>query len=189
MSWILLNHEVYDYARTYEGPAEECLFEFSLGPEQIPFTNWFRDLIVNAFEKEVVKQHGRMLELTVWEDKAPTWTTDYHVTAIASSPVTAASTSAAGVVQPALIFTLSWILIIKLVLVVIIPLIILLFVIKAINVGLFGPGGDDGGGGLLDPDGGLLGGFGSIIPLILIVLVMGMIMPIMSRGVLSRSNA
>lgn len=78
----------YPLASTYNGNAEECIFTFSLWPEQIPGTDWVRDRIINAFESEVTKQGAGMLSLQVYEDASPVWHTDYRVIAVTTaSPV------------------------------------------------------------------------------------------------------
>lgn len=84
----LIQDYLYPLAATYNGNVEECTFTFSLGPEQIPGTDWFRDQIINALEDEVVKEGARMISLQVWEDTTPLWHTDYRVIATATaSPV------------------------------------------------------------------------------------------------------
>lgn len=84
----LIQDYTYPYAATYSGYVEECTFTFSLGPEQIPGTDWFRDQVINSFESEVIKEGARMISLKVWEDKTPTLHTDYTVIVTATaSPV------------------------------------------------------------------------------------------------------
>ena len=84
--WELLSHKVYDRAKTYVGTAEECTFEFQLTPEQIPGTEWFGQLIANAFADEVTKQGSEMLDLKVYEDTEPTLWTNFRVVATATVP-------------------------------------------------------------------------------------------------------
>lgn len=84
----LIQDYLYPLASTYNGNVEECTFIFSLGPEQIPGTDWFRDQIINGLEDEVTKEGARMIKLQVWEDTTPLWHTDYKVIATATaSPV------------------------------------------------------------------------------------------------------
>jgi hypothetical protein len=86
--WELLSHKLYDLADTYNGKAEVCTFEFKLTPEQIPGTEWFGEMIANAFVDEVVKQGSEMLELEVYEDTSPTLYTNFRVVATATIPET-----------------------------------------------------------------------------------------------------
>ena len=79
---------LYPLASTYNGDAEKCTFTFSLGPEQIPGTDWLADQIINNFTDEVAKQGAQMLQLEVYEDASPALTTNYTVIATSTaSPV------------------------------------------------------------------------------------------------------
>jgi len=79
---------LYPLASTYVGNAEKCTFTFSLGPEQIPGTDWLADQVINNFTSEVEKQNAKMLKLEVYEDASPTWKTNYTVVATSTaSPV------------------------------------------------------------------------------------------------------
>ena len=69
----------------YRGPAEKCTYTFSLWPDQIPGTGWVAQQIINAHSKELEEQGSALLELKVWEDTEPFWTTDYRVEVIASA--------------------------------------------------------------------------------------------------------
>lgn len=69
----------------YRGPAEVCTYEFKLWPEQIPFTRWTAQRIMNAHNDKLAEQNSQLLELRMWEDTAPTWTTDYRVEVVASA--------------------------------------------------------------------------------------------------------
>jgi hypothetical protein len=142
----LIQDYTYPYAATYSGYVEECTFTFSLGPEQIPGTDWFRDQIIDSFESEVIKEGARMISLKVWEDKTPVWHTDYTVIVTATaSPV-------------------PWLLIIGAVLLILF-IIIIVFTIAQIRKLWYG---EEGQPGLVD-----------WMPILMMVVMMGMIMPMM----------
>ena len=69
----------------FRGHAEEATFTFSLGPEQLPGTDWAAQYVVNSFVNELAKENSSLLELRVWEDTAPTWHTDYYVEIVATA--------------------------------------------------------------------------------------------------------
>jgi len=165
-SFKLIKDYVYPYAYGYSGYVEQCTFTFSLGPEQIPGTDWTTQKAIAAFEDEVRKEGHEMISLQVWEDTSPIWTTDYKVVATA--------TSSPG---------LPWLSIIGLALIIIFVLWALTFVIKAITTLWYGPG-DNGGNGI-SSIGSLLT---SIFPLIMIMMVFMMIKPMM-KGMAGASNA
>lgn len=71
--------------QAYRGPAEFCAYEFSLWPEQIPGTGWAAQQIVDANLNALAEQGSQLLELRMWEDTAPTWTTDYKVEIVATA--------------------------------------------------------------------------------------------------------
>ena len=83
MSWVNIVDQKLN--QDYVGHAEKCSYYFSLGPEQIPGTGWAKDFIVNSHVKALRDQGSRLLELRVWEDKAPTWQTDYYVEMVATA--------------------------------------------------------------------------------------------------------
>ena len=84
----LIQDTVYHWSYVYEGPAEVCTFEFKLGPEQIPGTEWLGKKIVDHFVSELKKEKSKLLWLKVWENKTPIFTTDYIVEVGASaSPI------------------------------------------------------------------------------------------------------
>lgn len=69
----------------YRGHAEMCTYNFSLGPEQLPGTRWSAEQIWSSHVNELAKQNSDLLELRVWEDTSPTWTTDYQVEIVATA--------------------------------------------------------------------------------------------------------
>lgn len=85
---VKIKDYLYPLASTYKGDAEKCTFTFSLGPDEIPGTEWYRDQIINNFTSEVEKEGAQMLQLEVYEDTSPALTTDYTVIATSTaSPV------------------------------------------------------------------------------------------------------
>lgn len=83
---VLIQDYTYPDAPNYVGQSvEECTFKFSLGPEQIPGTDWFRDQAIQAFTDKVEEEGGHMLKLRVWEDTTPILTTDYRVEATSTA--------------------------------------------------------------------------------------------------------
>jgi len=73
------------YNQDYIGPAERCVYTFSLTPDQMPGTGWAAQKIVDAHNGELAKQGSRLLEVRMWEDTSPIWTTDYKVEVIATA--------------------------------------------------------------------------------------------------------
>jgi len=71
--------------QNYRGHAERCSYTFSLGPEQLPGTQWSAMQIMNAHVSELAKQDSHLLELRMWEDVSPTWQTDYYVEIVATA--------------------------------------------------------------------------------------------------------
>jgi len=84
----LIQHTEYPLAKTYNGKAEECIFEFKLYPDQIPGGGWLGNKIANTFANEVAKENAEMLDLKIYEDTSPVWWTNYRViTTSTASPV------------------------------------------------------------------------------------------------------
>jgi len=69
----------------FSGHAELCTYTFSLGPEQIPGMGWAAEQIINSHVDKLAEENSILLELRVWEDASPTWTTDYYVEVVASA--------------------------------------------------------------------------------------------------------
>jgi len=89
MAYELVKNVRYEpEASRYRGKAELCTFSFKLGPEQLFFTRWLAERIVDAFKSVALGKGAKPLALKMWEDKAPTWWTNYKVTLIAhASPI------------------------------------------------------------------------------------------------------
>lgn len=69
----------------YRGAAEKCTYRFSLWPEQFPGVRWTATQIANAHVDKLEEQGSELLELRMWEDTTPTWTTDYYVEVVATA--------------------------------------------------------------------------------------------------------
>lgn len=82
----------YPLLKTHTGWRQKCVSEFLIPfPEQIFPTNWVVDKIKDAFESEVEKQGGKMLEVKILEDATPLWGTYYRIEATATVPSTPAA--------------------------------------------------------------------------------------------------
>lgn len=83
MAWDLIVYEKMH--QDYQGRAEMCTYTFSLGPEQFPGMKWAAQKVIDTHVKELTEQGSQLLELRVWEDIEPTWTTDYYVEVVATA--------------------------------------------------------------------------------------------------------
>lgn len=69
----------------FRGHAERCVYTFSVDlPDQMG-ARWRAEDLVNAHITELQTQGSILLELRLYEDKSPTWSTDYMVEVIASA--------------------------------------------------------------------------------------------------------
>jgi len=75
----LIQETIYPLAYIYEGWQETCIFEFPLGPEQIPFMQWGGLKIAEAMASHIEGEGSRVLELRVYEDITPLLWTNYRV--------------------------------------------------------------------------------------------------------------
>lgn len=83
MAWELVMNKRLN--QSYRGSAEWCHWEFRVNlPDQMG-TIWTAKQSLNAHIEELEKQGSTILEYRLWEDKAPTWTTNYFVEVIASA--------------------------------------------------------------------------------------------------------
>ena len=69
----------------FVGHAEKCTYTFSLGPEQVPGMKWAAQQVIDSHVSKLAEENSVLLELRVWEDTAPTWTTNYYVEVVASA--------------------------------------------------------------------------------------------------------
>lgn len=83
MAWDLILEEHLN--QTYKGKAEYCYWSFSVNlPDQVGAT-WTAQQSLNAHIEELQKQGAIILEYRLWEDKSPTWHTDYYVKVVSSA--------------------------------------------------------------------------------------------------------
>lgn len=149
----LVTNHFYPLAATYYGTVEECEFVFSLGPEQIPGTDWLRDLIINTFEGKVTEEGAHMIKLQVYEDTDPVWHTDYKVIATATASPLLWNAIIIGVLA-------------------ILLLVVINFTINNIRSFIWGEPGV--------PNGGIAGELGSTFGLMIVMVIIVMMMSMMS---------
>jgi len=162
----LIEDSVSSYAEAYSGDAQRCIFTFSLGPEQIPGTNWVKDSFIGAFSSEIEKKGEHLLTVKVWEDATPTWTTNYKVEVTVTGNPDVVTTS--GITPSVFAW---WPVIIAAVIVIAIVAVITFAIIQVNNL-WYGPSGGTGDG---------VAGFGSIISLILPMMMLMMMMEMMGK--------
>ncbi len=70
--------------QSYIGHAERCTWEFTVPlPEQL--AQWPADLMIQAHVNQLATQNSQLLELHVWRDIAPDFSTNYRVVTIATA--------------------------------------------------------------------------------------------------------
>ena len=70
--------------QTYIGHAEKCTWEFTIPlPEQ--FAQWPADIMVQAHVDILAAQNSRLLEMQVWRDIQPDFSTNYRVITVATA--------------------------------------------------------------------------------------------------------
>lgn len=86
MAWELQYEERNNPGWWYLGSCEECTFEFSAPPEEIPGVNWMVDRIVESFKKTIKSE--RVLYTKVYYDPAEWYRSKWLVVITAhGSPV------------------------------------------------------------------------------------------------------
>jgi len=70
MAWELQYEERFTQGWWYLGSCEECTFEFSAPPEQIPGMEWIVDQIVKSLKEAVRSEKGEVLYIKVYHDPA-----------------------------------------------------------------------------------------------------------------------
>jgi len=76
----LIYEHRYPLAQTYVGKASEGTSTFNVFlPDQFFPSNWVVDKIISTFEEKVSEQGESMLALKIYEDKTPTWQTNYRI--------------------------------------------------------------------------------------------------------------
>lgn len=83
MAWNLILDKKFN--QNYRGKAEWCDWTFTVNlPDQVGAT-WTAQQSLNAHIEELQKQGAIILEYRLWEDKSPTWHTDYYVEVVSSA--------------------------------------------------------------------------------------------------------
>jgi uncharacterized membrane protein YcjF (UPF0283 family) len=73
------------FNQNYQGHAERCIYTFTVYmPDQLG-AKWTAEQMLNAHIEELQQQGSLILEYKLYEDAAPTFTTDYKVDIIASA--------------------------------------------------------------------------------------------------------
>ena len=71
--------------QNYRGHAEQCSYTFTVNkPDQLGAL-WTAKEHLAAHIVELQKQGSTILEYYLWEDKSPTWSTDYYCKIVASA--------------------------------------------------------------------------------------------------------
>lgn len=83
MAFQLIDQQKFN--QDYRGHAEKCVYTFSVWlPDQIG-ASWTANQMLEGHIEELQTQGSILLEYKLFEDKAPTFTTDYKVEIIASA--------------------------------------------------------------------------------------------------------
>lgn len=72
--WELIQHTIYYWAYFYEGAAGKCEFEFTLPPEEIPWTESIAKKVVEELASRLEAEGSKLLEFKIYLDRAgPLW--------------------------------------------------------------------------------------------------------------------
>ena len=86
---LVFSHE-YPARKTATGMGEQCTFKVTIPfPDQLFPDTWEANRIVSAFQDKIKEQGGEILDLKIYIDTTPTWTTDYYVVALVKPAATA----------------------------------------------------------------------------------------------------
>ena len=106
MAWQLVKSERLN--QSYKGKAEKCTYTFTVNlPDQLG-TRWTAEQSLDAHIEELAKQNSIILEYKLWEDKEPTWTTDYRVELVASASPLRWNLIIIGVLALLALIAVSW---------------------------------------------------------------------------------
>ncbi len=83
MAWELQHEERAGQGWWYLGACEQCTFEFSGPPEQIPGTGWMINQIVQGMKGAMGVEEGQLLYLKVYCDPAEWYRSKWRVVATA----------------------------------------------------------------------------------------------------------
>jgi len=90
MAYKIYKDVLYPGWADFEGEAENCLFTFKTGPEQLDWLgqSWYVNKMISSARQSVEEHGGHILRMTVWRDISPTLETKYKVQISAySNPV------------------------------------------------------------------------------------------------------
>lgn len=124
---LIYSHE-YPAKKTATGTGEECTFKVTIPlPDQLFPKTWEAGRIVSAFQDKVKANGGEMLDVKIYIDTTPTWTTDYYVVALIKPATTAGAVG----------FPFPWAVVIVLILVLLIVLAFtwVILSIKSVDLG------------------------------------------------------
>ncbi len=105
--WELIQHTIYYWAYFYEGDAGVCEFEFTLPPEEFPWTESIARKVIEELASRLEAEGSKLLELKIYLDRAgPLWSRW-------KGEITVADIEQEGVsgiaIAPALVAALPWI--------------------------------------------------------------------------------
>jgi hypothetical protein len=79
---LIFSHE-YPAKKTATGMGEQCTFKVTIPfPDQLFPDTWEANRIAGTFQDKIKEQAGEILDLKIYIDTTPTWTTDYYVVAL-----------------------------------------------------------------------------------------------------------
>lgn len=85
---LIFSHE-YPAKKTATGMGEQCTFKVTVAlPDQLFPDTWEANRIVGTFQDKIKEQGGEMLDLKIYIDTTPTFTTDYYVVALVKPATT-----------------------------------------------------------------------------------------------------
>jgi len=86
MAWEKILDEKFN--QDFHGKAEWCNWSFTVNLPDQAGARWTAQQSLNAHIEELEKQGCQILEYRLWEDKSPTWSTDYYVQVVSTaSPI------------------------------------------------------------------------------------------------------
>jgi hypothetical protein len=128
--WELVHHYIDPWAYFYEGEAETAIAEYTLPPEEFPFTDDMAMKLTNGLIKKLKEEApgAKLLEVKLYFDKAgPLWSR-WLIEVTASVP------KATGTIG----FIIPWPLIIKGAIIIAI-LVLIYFIVKTVTTAIWGP--------------------------------------------------
>jgi len=128
--WELQYHYIDPWAYFYEGPAETAIAEYTLPPEEFPFTDDMAMKLANGLKKKLLEEASgsKLLEMKLYCDKAgPLWSR-WLIEVTASVP------KEAGTIG----YVIPWPLIIKGIIIIVV-LVLIYFIVKTVTSVFFRP--------------------------------------------------